>query len=179
MPTRLMMKLFFATALCCLPSISFGGQAITRIVVFDAELIDTSLEGEMLGSNPNETTRLVLITDQLRNGLQSSGAFEVLDTTPAAQALTKLKDSVRYLHDCNDCELDIAKSLGAEQSVVMWVHKVSNLILNLNVVIRDVHTGRVVRAAFVDIRGNTDRSWQRGIDYMLKHRILKDGEASP
>lgn len=177
-PIGFIKKLFFATALCCLPSITFGGQAITRIVVFDAELVDTSLEGEILGSNPKETTRLALITDQLRNGLQSSGTFEVLDTTSAAQALTKLRDTVRYLHNCNNCELDIAKSLGAKQSVIVWVHKVSNLILNLNVVIKEVDTGRVVRTAFVDIRGNTDRSWQRGINYILKHRILEDAETA-
>ncbi len=173
-----MVKLFLAAVLCCLSPTSFGGQAKIKIVVFDAELVDTSVEGEILGSNPDDRARLARISDQLRKGLHSSGAYEVLDTASKGRPLKQLRESVQYLHECNDCELDIAKALGAQQSVVVWVQKVSNLILNLNVVIKEVDTGKVVRTAFVDIRGNTDRSWQRGTRYMLKHRILADAEAA-
>jgi Protein of unknown function (DUF2380) len=28
----------------------------------------------------------------------------------------------------------------------------------------------------VDIRGNTDESWQRGLDYMLRHYLLRDSD---
>ncbi len=86
----------------------------------------------------------------------------------------KRSSRVRYLHDCNDCELPIAKSLQAEQLMVMWVQKVSNLILNFNIVIKDVESGKVVNSSFVDIRSNTDKSWQKGVDYMLRNRILDE-----
>ena len=52
------------------------------------------------------------------------------------------------------------------------MQKISNLILILNMQVRDTATGDVVSAGTVDIRGNTDESWRRGIDYLLKHRIL-------
>jgi hypothetical protein len=142
------------------------------IIVFDLELVDTSLEHEMYGENPTEIRRLAQITKQLREGLKASGKYEVLDNAPAAEIIQKLRSDVRFLHDCNNCELEVARSLGAELSLVGWVQKVSNLILNLNVVIKDVISGKVEKTAFVDIRGNTDRSWQHGIDYMLKHRLL-------
>ena len=145
-----------------------------RIVVFDAAIVDTSLEGELLGKNPDETRRLKELGEQVRDGLTASGKYYVLDTTPVAQALNKTLDRVHYLHDCNECELPIAKSLDAQQSMVMWVQKVSNLILNFNIVIKDVHSGKVVKSSFVDIRSNTDKSWQKGIDYMLRNRILSD-----
>ena len=56
--------------------------------------------------------------------------------------------------------------------VIGWVQKVSNLILNLNLQVRDVESGAIVSAASVDIRGNTDKSWRRGAIYLLEHRIL-------
>lgn len=54
------------------------------------------------------------------------------------------------------------------------MQKVSNLILNLNLVIRDTQTREPVFASSVDIRGNTDESWQHGIRYLLKNRLLKE-----
>ena len=53
------------------------------------------------------------------------------------------------------------------------MHKVSNLILSVNVVIRDVSTRERVFASSVDIRGNTDESWLHGIRYILNNRLLK------
>ena len=52
------------------------------------------------------------------------------------------------------------------------MQKVSNLILNLNLQVRDVAGGAIVAAGTVDIRGNTDKSWRRGVLYLLEHRIL-------
>jgi len=172
-----MKQLLFAFAAAAgFAAVTFAqdGTGQVHIVVFDAQLVDTSTEGEMFGSNPAETERLAMISDQLRAGLQASARYQVLDLAPAGSDLTQLIDGVRYLHDCNNCELDIARSLGAQQSAVMWVQKVSNLILNLNVVIKDVASGEIVKTAFVDIRGNTDRSWQHGTKYMLKNRLLAE-----
>jgi hypothetical protein len=54
------------------------------------------------------------------------------------------------------------------------VQKVSNLILNINVTIRDVATRALVFAGSVDIRGNTDDSWRHGIRYLLENRLLAE-----
>jgi hypothetical protein len=56
---------------------------------------------------------------------------------------------------------------------VGWVQKVSNLILNLNVLVRDVGTGANIATAFVDLRGNTDKSWARATDYLLDTILLE------
>jgi Protein of unknown function (DUF2380) len=96
------------------------------------------------------------------------GRFELVDTR-AAQL-----EASRQLWNCKGCEIAIADRLGADLALVGWVQKVSNLILNINVAIREVPSRELVFAGSVDIRGNTDESWQRGIRYLLKNRLLKE-----
>jgi hypothetical protein len=52
------------------------------------------------------------------------------------------------------------------------VQKVSDLILNINVYMADVAAGKLVFVHSVDIRGNTDESWTRGITYLVKNYLL-------
>ncbi len=83
----------------------------------------------------------------------------------------KLQDA-QSIRDCNGCELALAKALGAELAAYGWVQKVSNLILNVNLVIEEVGTGKRLQAGSVDIRGNTDESWERGLRYLVRERVL-------
>lgn len=50
----------------------------------------------------------------------------------------------------------------AEDAVRCWVQKVSNLILNINLEVRS-ESGVMRYRGSVDIRGNTDESWLRGV----------------
>ena len=68
----------------------------------------------------------------------------------------------------------MAKTLGADFVLVGVVQKVSNLILSMNLVMRAVETGKVARARVVDIRSNTDQSWARGMNYILKTAFFKE-----
>ena len=56
------------------------------------------------------------------------------------------------------------------------VQKVSNLILNINVYIEDARQKKMEFVKSVDIRGNTDEFWQRGLDYMLRHYLLRHSD---
>ena len=49
---------------------SASGADPIPVAVFDFELIDTSLEGEMSGERSDEQQRLLLISDQLRRQLE-------------------------------------------------------------------------------------------------------------
>lgn len=141
-----------------------------RIAVFDLELIDTSLAAELRGTDPADLARLRLIGDELRARLAASTEFAVVDTAPAADAVA----AVGRLRGCKGCEADIAADLGADLAAIGWVQKVSNLILNINLQIRDVATGELRFAESVDIRGNTDESWLHGIRYILKYSLLEE-----
>jgi hypothetical protein len=158
-----------ALLLCAAPWTTRAEQA-PRVAVFDFELIDTSLEGEMSGARPDEQQRLRLISDLLRQKLAESGRYLVLDQRAAADQVA----DAGYLHGCNGCEAEIARGLGAELAIIGTVQKVSNLILNINIYLRDTASGRRLRAMSADIRGNTDKSWSRGVSYLVRNRLLKD-----
>jgi len=52
-----------------------------------------------------------------------------------------------------------------------WVQKVSNLILNINVEVRS-EAGAARYRGSVDIRGNTDESWLRGVRRLAENLDL-------
>ncbi len=141
-----------------------------KTAVFDFELIDTSLEGEVNGVRPDESQRLAMISELLRNKLEESERYVIVDHSPAAERIS----DAGYLHGCNGCEARIARDLGAELAVSGTVQKVSNLILNINIYVRDAASGKRLRAMSADIRGNTDQSWSHGLKYLVKNRFLKE-----
>src|SRR5439155_944610 len=59
--------------------------------------------------------------------------------------------------------LDRGSAPGAERIARCWVQKVSNLILNINIEVRNAATDETVYVKSVDIRGNTDETWLRGV----------------
>ena len=55
---------------------------------------------------------------------------------------------------------------------VRWSEGDRTLILNINVYLEDERSGKMQFAKSVDIRGNTDESWRRGLDYLLRNYLL-------
>ena len=137
-----------------------------KVAVFDFKFVNTS----GVADTPEETARTTRLTTQLQAGLRANDRYTVLDVAPIRSKLARV-DSIR---GCNGCQLDLARELGGQQSAYGWVQKVSNLILNVNVVIEDAATGRVIKADSVDIRGNTDESWTRGLRYLLNERFFRE-----
>jgi hypothetical protein len=144
--------------------------AAARVALFPFELVNTSLEP----TRPDEAARVAAVTEVARQRFAAAG-LEVVDTAPVEREVA----AVSSLRGCNGCELALARRLGADFAAVGWVQKVSNLILNVNLQIRDVASGRLVQSGSVDIRGNTDESWRRGTEYLIEHRILPPGPDSP
>ena len=146
-----------------------NGAALKTIVMLDFELIDDTLE---TAKDAAQKARLGLISQQLRAAFTENNFYQVLDNTPAAALIDDL--SSRFaLHDCNGCDVDIGKALKADRVMTAWVQKVSNLILNVNIQIRDVRSGLIMLNKSVDIRSNTDDSWSRGIRYMVRSMVEK------
>jgi hypothetical protein len=106
------------------------------LALMDFELIDEMRSFSSEQARLETDRRVVLITTELAKQLESRGMYRVLD---------------------------IGKALGAERIALCWVQKVSNLILNINIEVRSVATGETVYAKSVDIRGNTDETWLRGV----------------
>jgi Protein of unknown function (DUF2380) len=144
------------------------------IAVFDFELVDTSLEGEVNGPRTDERDRLMRVGEQLRKELAESGKFRLLDIAPVNAAAHGSN-----LQACGGCDVKYSQQLGADLEITGVVQKVSNLILNINIYLRDVHSGQLITAMSADMRGNTDESWLRALAYLVRNRLLAPNYGAP
>ena len=139
------------------PSVAFLG--------FD--LINTSLEQ----TTPVEVRRLEMLGDLFRDKLNASGRFKII---PIPADMQNEIQSGPAISGCNGCERGFAVRAGADWVAWGTVQKVSNLILNINLYMEDARAGKMEFVKSVDIRGNTDESWQHGLDYMIRHYLLAE-----
>lgn len=146
-----------------------SAAAQDKVAFFGLTMLDTSLQTAALGPDPAEAARLEALEKVVAERFQAEG-YELVDLAPEKVAI----DRVANLAKCYGCDTRIAQRLGAGFSLVGEVQKVSNLILTMNLQLRDANSGDLVKAGVVDIRGNTDDSWSRGMRYILNNRIFKD-----
>ena len=137
------------------------------VAFFGISLHDSSLQSSVSGEDSAEVARVSMLERIIEQRFAAEG-YELLDLAPVQEEL----DGVANPAKCYGCDIRMAADLGADYSLVGEVQKVSNLILAMNLQLRDVETGQLVRGGVVDIRGNTDESWERGMRYMLKNRIF-------
>ncbi|MGA7263216.1 MAG: DUF3280 domain-containing protein [Stellaceae bacterium] len=153
-----------------LARVAIAAPADTRIpslAFFGFQLINTSLEP----TTPVEVSRIKMLDDLFWQKLGSSGRFKIVPIPPELQ---KKMAAGPEISGCNGCERDYARSIGANWAAWGIVQKVSNLILNINVYMEDAASGKLEFVKSVDIRGNTDESWQHGLDYMLRHYLFEE-----
>jgi hypothetical protein len=154
-----MPKIRFAAAfLGATLAVTCAAQAGTKAVIFPFELIDVSLEGQYVGPRPDEEARLALATEELRKRAQEAG-YELIDLSSASAELEKSQP----LYKCKGCEVDIARRLGADMALAGTVRKLSNLVLVIHLYVSDAKRGNLTRIHRVDLRGNTDETWVRGV----------------
>jgi hypothetical protein len=146
----------------------------SKVAVFDFELLDTSLQGEVQGPRADEQRRLIDVTGQLRKALSESGKYAVLDIAPVNAAA-----HASNLQACGGCDVQYAQQLGADLAITGLVQKVSALILNMNIYLRDAHTGKLIKAMSADFRSNSDESWSRTMSYLLRNRLLAPNYGAP
>lgn len=144
-----------------------------KLAVFDLELIDTSVDGDAPPPKAVQD-RAMRAGDQLRRELAQSGKFEIVDIAPVGAAA---HDS--NLQSCGGCDVKFARELGADLVLTGVVRKISNLILNISLFVRDVPSGRLVTAMNADMRGDTDESWSRTTNYLVRNRLLAPNYGAP
>ncbi|WP_298922091.1 DUF3280 domain-containing protein [uncultured Roseobacter sp.] len=156
---RLFLLIFlFAPAIC---------KAQEKVAFFGLTLLDTSLQTTELGQDPAELERLAAVEKIVADRFEQEG-YVLLELDPVR------KDIDRYVNlaKCYGCDTRIATKLGADFALVGEVQKTSNLILSMNLQLRAADTGELVKGGVVEIRGNNDESWYRGMRYILKNRFF-------
>ena len=163
---RLMIAIFLA-GLICLPTETRA--AGPRLIFLGFDFINTSLEP----TSGAEQSRLKSLDALFLQQVEAAASYDIVDIP---QPLRADIDAATEIRNCNGCERDFAARAGAQLAAWGTVQKVSNLILNINLYIEDAARGRMIFVKSVDIRGNTDDSWQHGLRYLLRHYLLGAGK---
>lgn len=137
------------------------------MAVFDFELVDTSRQDQLAPLDAEHHARLNLVSNQLRRRLAESGRFAILDIAPVNS-----ESHANNLQSCGGCDIRLAGQIGADLAVTGIVYKVSNLILNMMIFVRDVKAESYVAIAQADMRGDTDETWMRTVDWLVRNRLL-------
>jgi hypothetical protein len=139
---------------------------VRHVAFFGFQLINSSLEP----TSEAETGRIAMLNGLFREKLEASGRFEIVALPPDVQQAVANGPEIS---GCNGCERGYATRSGADLAAWGTVQKVSNLILNINVYLTEAESGEMYFVRSVDIRGNTDESWRRGLDYLLRNYMLR------
>ena len=116
---------------------------------------------------PQQERRRHMATQVLREEIAQTLLYRVTDNSAAAELISGLS-TLEYLHACHGCEFVIAERLGADHVLIPWVYRVSNLVLTLNVEIKDVSTQRLVVKRSLDFRGDNDVAWLKAVRFLLR-----------
>lgn len=154
----------------CQPATAAPAAPLQKLVVLDFEQVGDLGDEAMVAAR---ALRMERTAAELKRKLADAGLFDVLDDAPARPMIERLRSS-QYLHECNGCELDIARALGADVVLVSWIYRMSQLVITMHFEMKEAATGRLVMKRTLNFRNDVDGSWSREVDYLV--RDLKEGK---
>ena len=105
----------------------------------------------------------------MRRLLTESGRYSLVDVShvdaPDATAHT--------LRECDGCDAAIARRLGADQSLVGVVTRITRTDYAVTFKLRDARTGAPIDVEQTDLRIGANYSWDRGAAWLIKNRLLE------
>jgi hypothetical protein len=138
------------------------------LAVFDFELEDTTAASTG-ASATSDASYLAEVTGSVRDALGQSGRYRIVDVGGASGEAAK----PRALRDCDGCEAAIAQRLGADQSLIGVVRRVSRTEYTLGFQVRDARTGAVLARGDSGLRLGADYSWKRGAVRLVSDRLIE------
>ncbi len=151
---------------------ALAGEVSHKAAIFPFELSKERQMDDMFAipvSNEAEIKRLALMDEKLSELLLASGLYTRVDIGGLAAKIEKKSP----LRDCRGCDVEMAREVGADVSVLATVHKTSDTLINISVFVRDVVTEKLLAAGAVSVRENNDAGWLRGLRSLMRNRILK------
>jgi len=143
--------------------------ASIKLAIFDFEYEDFSAAASAGGATAAELVQLDNTTGMVRQIFAKSGRYSVIDTATADAPAVK----TRTLRDCNGCDAPLALGLGADQSLVGVVKRISRTEYTVRFQIRDAKTGAVLTDEDSGLRMGADYSWSRGARRLVLDRLLE------
>jgi uncharacterized protein DUF2380 len=151
-----------------LPGLPAASPTPINIALFGFELEDTSAATSQI---PSDVAELANTTEAVRKLFDQSAHYRLVATGSGADEAKE-----RVLHDCGGCDAGIALKLGADQSFVGVVRRVSRTEYTIRFQLRDARTGAVIAAGDTGLRMGANYSWSRGAVRLVRDRVL---EAQP
>jgi hypothetical protein len=133
--------------------------------VFDFELEDTTAASAG-ASATSDASYLAEVTGSVREALGQSGRYRIVEVGGEVA-------KARALRDCDGCEAAIAQQLGADQSLIGVVRRVSRTEYTLGFQVRDAKTGAVLARGDSGLRLGADYSWKRGAVRLVSDRLIE------
>jgi hypothetical protein len=143
--------------------------APVKLAVFDFELEDTSPAAALLGKTTSSAAAMEKAGSEARRMLAQSGRYSLIDVSKADSKPVAEKS----LRHCDGCEAGVALQLGAEQSLLGVVTRVTQTDYYVLIEIRDARTGKLVNQQEANFAGGDD-GWASGVRMLIKHQILVD-----
>jgi hypothetical protein len=140
-----------------------------KLAVFGFELEDFSAGGAVVAESPDDSNQLQRATDAARGLIEESGRYSLVDVTHADAEPVK----TRALQNCNGCDAGIAEKLGADQSLLGIVTRISRTEYAVTFKLRDAQTGKLISVQQTGLRIGANYSWDRGAAWLIKNRLLE------
>jgi hypothetical protein len=147
---------------------ALGRPAPVALAVFDFELEDMTAASAG-ASAASDASYLAEVTGGVREALGQSGRYRIVDVGGEAKA--------GALRDCGGCEAAIAQKLGADQSLIGVVRRVSRTEYTLGFQVRYARTGAVLARGDSGLRLGADYSWKRGAVRLVSDRLIESQQA--
>jgi hypothetical protein len=143
---------------------ALGAPASIALAVFEFELEDTTAASAG-ASATSDASYLAEVTGSVREALGRSGRYRIV-------GVGEVKE--RALRDCGGCEAAMAQGLGADQSLIGVVRRVSRTEYTLGFQVRDARTGAVLARGDSGLRLGADYSWKRGAVRLVSDRLIEN-----
>jgi hypothetical protein len=160
-------SLLCAALLVALPAAA--APESVKLAIFEFELEDTSAGAASTGEASSDATQLAVVTNEVRQLLAESGHYVVIDVSRADADAVK----THQLHDCEGCDAPAALNLGADQSLVGVIRRISRTEYIIRFQLRDARSGAIVSAGNSGLRMGADYSWSRGAKRLVSDRLLE------
>jgi hypothetical protein len=147
-----------------------AAPAPIKLAIFDFELEDSSAGTSSAGETGSDATQLTSVTNAVRQLFAQSGRYTLVDVGSADAAAAK----AHALRECDGCDAGIALKLGAEQSLVGVIRRISRTEYTVRFQIRDAPTGAMIAREDSGLRMGADYSWSRGAARLIKDRLLEN-----
>ena len=159
-------------ALAAAGAAEMAAPSPVKMAVFPFELEDASAAAAYIPPDDIDREQLRLSTEEARRLIAASGRYQLVDVSAVNDEAAK----AGKLRDCAGCEARIAAGLGADQSMVGIVTRITRMEYAVTYKIRDARSGALVEVKQTDLRMGANVAWSRGARWLIENRLLEQAK---